>query len=126
MTVGPKTFRKDDSRLHFDLGLLLGPDSDWIPVCLVKFKTHWPTMWEHRLAHGKEDTIVKQEPISNEIPERNSSAVQATETSSLARPDEREIADLAYQRWVERGCPQGSPEEDWFEAERELLSRNRS
>jgi hypothetical protein len=83
-------------------------------------------MWEHRLAHGKEDIIVKQEPISNEIPERNSSAVQATETSSLARPDEREIADLAYQRWVERGCPQGSPEEDWFEAERELLSRNRS
>jgi Protein of unknown function (DUF2934) len=35
-------------------------------------------------------------------------------------PDEKEIARLAYQRWVEKGCPQQSAEEDWFEAEREL------
>ena len=35
----------------------------------------------------------------------------------------QEIADLAYQRWVERGCPQGSADEDWFEAERELALR---
>lgn len=34
----------------------------------------------------------------------------------------QEIADLAYQRWVERGCPQGSPDEDWFEAERARAS----
>jgi DUF2934 family protein len=33
------------------------------------------------------------------------------------------IEDLAYQRWVERGCPQGSPDEDWFAAERDLSSR---
>jgi hypothetical protein len=31
-----------------------------------------------------------------------------------------EIAEAAYRRWVERGCPQGSAEEDWLEAEREL------
>jgi hypothetical protein len=31
-----------------------------------------------------------------------------------------EIARLAYQYWQERGCPDGSPEEDWFHAEREL------
>ena len=35
-------------------------------------------------------------------------------------PDEQEIAELAYQRWLERGCPQQSADEDWFEAEREL------
>jgi cytochrome c peroxidase len=36
---------------------------------------------------------------------------------------ESEIADLAYTRWLERGCPQGSADEDWFAAERELQSR---
>jgi len=29
----------------------------------------------------------------------------------------RAIAELAYQFWEERGCPEGSPEEDWYEAE---------
>jgi hypothetical protein len=34
---------------------------------------------------------------------------------------EREkIARLAYQYWQERGRPDGSPEEDWLRAEREL------
>jgi len=33
-----------------------------------------------------------------------------------------EIAELAYRRWLTRGCPPGSAEEDWLEAERELLS----
>ena len=40
--------------------------------------------------------------------------------------NERDIASLAYQRWLERGCPQGSPEEDWLAAEHELRSRDRS
>ena len=31
-----------------------------------------------------------------------------------------EIAVLAYKLWMDRGCPVGSPEEDWFRAEREL------
>jgi hypothetical protein len=31
-----------------------------------------------------------------------------------------EIEKLAYRLWQERGCPFGSPEEDWFNAEREL------
>jgi len=32
-----------------------------------------------------------------------------------------EIEKLSYQLWEERGRPFGSPEEDWFRAERELL-----
>jgi hypothetical protein len=31
-----------------------------------------------------------------------------------------EIAALAHQLWIERGCPEGSPEEDWFQAEQKL------
>lgn len=37
-----------------------------------------------------------------------------------------EIAEAAYRRWVEHGCPQGSAEEDWLEAEKELLVRGHS
>jgi hypothetical protein len=32
----------------------------------------------------------------------------------------RRIALLAYEFWQERGCPLGSPQEDWFRAEREI------
>ena len=31
-----------------------------------------------------------------------------------------QIAIRAYQRWERRGCPIGSPEEDWVQAEEEL------
>jgi hypothetical protein len=29
----------------------------------------------------------------------------------------RAIVELAYYLWRERGCPDGSPEEDWYKAE---------
>jgi hypothetical protein len=35
-------------------------------------------------------------------------------------PTEAEIADRAYHLWVERGCPEGSDQQNWLEAEREL------
>lgn len=34
--------------------------------------------------------------------------------------DQRPIGELAYQLWQARGCPQGSAEQDWLEAERQL------
>ena len=36
-------------------------------------------------------------------------------------PERDEIAELAYQLGVTRGCPDGSPDEDWLRAEEELL-----
>jgi hypothetical protein len=35
-------------------------------------------------------------------------------------PDHMSIARLAYLHWLERGCPIGSPEEDWSWAEQDL------
>ncbi len=35
-----------------------------------------------------------------------------------------EIAALAYSLWQQRGCPDGTAEEDWFRAEQELASKN--
>jgi hypothetical protein len=36
---------------------------------------------------------------------------------------QQQTALLAYQFWMDRGCPDGSPAEDWFRAERSLHSR---
>jgi hypothetical protein len=33
---------------------------------------------------------------------------------------QQQTALLAYQFWTERGCPVGSPAEDWFRAELQL------
>ena len=35
---------------------------------------------------------------------------------------QREIAALAHRLWQARGCPDGTPEEDWFRAEQEIAS----
>ena len=37
-------------------------------------------------------------------------------------PDHADIARLGYRQWLERGCPIGSPEEDWSWAEQDLLN----
>jgi len=31
-----------------------------------------------------------------------------------------EISELAYSLWQGRGCPEGSPDEDWFHAAQQL------
>ena len=33
---------------------------------------------------------------------------------------DEQITDLAHLRWLLRGCPEGSPEIDWFAAELEF------
>jgi hypothetical protein len=47
----------------------------------------------------------------------------AVETPPLSH---EEIARLAYAYWEARGHPPGSAQEDWYCAERELLSRRSS
>ena len=41
-------------------------------------------------------------------------------------PNQREIADLARALWKARGCPDGSPEEDWYRAEQKLTAQGES
>ena len=41
----------------------------------------------------------------------------------LSAPAEAEIARLAYSYWEARGGKGGSPWEDWFRAEQELLRK---
>ena len=41
-------------------------------------------------------------------------------TSWYASLERDAIIALAHRYWRERGCPEGSAEEDWFRAEREI------
>ena len=49
-----------------------------------------------------------------------STASEAVETTAALVPTESEIAAVAYQLWLDRGCPVGSDQEDWFRAEAAL------
>ena len=37
-------------------------------------------------------------------------------------PEYRSIGELAYHLWQARGCPEGSAEQDWLDAEKQLQS----
>jgi hypothetical protein len=50
-------------------------------------------------------------------------SVDAADSRPVEAPrpaDSSAVAALAYQLWLARGCPDGSPEIDWFQAEQEL------
>lgn len=58
-------------------------------------------------------------------------AAQAIEVVANATPEEsistdqhQKIEELAYRLWLERGCPNGSDQEDWFRAENMLSGRS--
>ena len=49
------------------------------------------------------------------------SALPETQPQVHAAPNREAIAIRAYELWVSRGSPLGSPEVDWERAEQELL-----
>jgi hypothetical protein len=60
---------------------------------------------------------LKIEPDNTDTNQPNDSTGQnASETAN----NENVTAALAYLLWHERGCPIGSSEDDWFQAEQEL------
>ncbi len=50
-------------------------------------------------------------------------AAASDEAAIQGAVDRDAIAALAYEYWLRRGCPIGSPEEDWFRAEKEIRNR---
>ena len=52
------------------------------------------------------------------------SLAEAVKPSPASDPER--IAQIAYLLWLERGCPQGSPAEDWFRAEAVLYGQTMS
>ena len=44
----------------------------------------------------------------------------------LSNAQHEQIDKLAYRLWEERGAPLGSPDDDWFRAEKEFIQRSDS
>jgi hypothetical protein len=71
---------------------------------------------------GSDATAVQEPPetvasnTARMMPERTALR-QFVKTAATASPTESEIAAVAYQLWVNNGCPAGSDKEDWFRAE---------
>jgi len=81
-------------------------------------------------AHEKQDHQTGQER-SRQALEHSQQAYRHSEMANrnavnehgLATFGHEDIAALAYALWHARGCPEGSPEEDWFQAAHELRAR---
>jgi hypothetical protein len=56
--------------------------------------------------------------------EKTSAKPRKTSTKNpVAPPSYQDIAKLAQRYWIDRGRPEGTPEEDWLRAERDLRGR---
>jgi hypothetical protein len=53
-------------------------------------------------------------------------AFEEPDKPAVRQPDKETVANLAYRYWQERGSPIGSPDQDWYRAERELRQPSRS
>jgi hypothetical protein len=67
------------------------------------------------------DTAIKDDGLAVQAVAVAAPAPAPAEIDRAPSPDE--IAHTAYQYWLARGGQGGSPEDDWFRAERELRSR---
>jgi len=90
----------------------------------------------HRSAaesHDKQDRQTGQE-LSRQALEHSQQAYRQTAQTRREAANEHgiatfghaEIAILAHSLWQARGCPEGSPEQDWFLAAHELRARARN
>ena len=81
-------------------------------------------------AHEKQEHETGQE-LSRRALEHSQQAFQHTEQTHRAAVNEhgvatfghQDIAVLAHALWEARGCPEGSPEDDWLRAAHELRAR---
>jgi DUF2934 family protein len=85
----------------------------------------------HRVAEhqGKEDHLTGHEH-SKQALEHSQHAHEHTRAASsvhgIATFGHDDIAVLAHELWQERGCPDGSPQEDWFRAAEQLRSHTQT
>ena len=81
----------------------------------------------HRAAgQGKQDHLTGHE-LSRQVLEQSHNAHRYTQAATAGHViafGHEDIAALAHKLWQARGCPDGSPQEDWFHAAEELRSRS--
>src|ERR1019366_5994222 len=64
----------------------------------------------------QESSVTMSSDATKMVPEM-SNVSESVKTAATVSPTESEIATVAHQLWLERGCPIGSDQEDWFRAE---------
>jgi hypothetical protein len=76
----------------------------------------------HRSAdqHGQEEHLTGHEHSRQALEHSRNAYLHSQATSAFGHKD---IAVLAHHLWQARGCPDGSPDEDWLNAVKELRSR---
>ncbi len=81
----------------------------------------------HRTAEqqGKQDHLTGHEQ-SRQAEEHSPAAHEHTQAGShgISSFGHNDIAALAHALWQARGCPDGSPEQDWFQAAEQLRARS--
>jgi hypothetical protein len=71
---------------------------------------------------GTDTTVLQRSPgaMSRDaregMPER-STVRESVQTAATVRPTESEIAIVAYLLWLTNGCPDGTDQQDWLQAE---------
>ncbi len=71
---------------------------------------------------GPDITVLLDSPerisrdAAERMPERDT-ASESVRTAATARPTESEIATVAYLLWLVNGCPEGTGQQDWLQAE---------
>jgi hypothetical protein len=92
----------------------------------------------HRTAavhHGQEDHLTGHEHSRQALEHSNTAYQHSLGMREKAKTDhivtvrvqesrQEDLPVLAYKLWQVRGCPEGSPQEDWFRAVKELESRH--
>jgi hypothetical protein len=76
--------------------------------------------------HGSQEHLTGHEESRHAMehsPAVHHDAQTPTVGHGIAAFGHKEIAALAYELWEARGCPDGSPEEDWSHAVEQLRSR---
>ena len=61
------------------------------------------------------------ESVKTKAPAKRKKATPKAKIVATPSPSREEIARLAEQYWMERGRQDGSAEQDWLRAERELI-----
>jgi|SRR5579862_834472 len=82
----------------------------------------------HRVAEqqGKQDHLTGHEHSRQALEyslDAHRHTLAAVPEQGIAPFGHADIAALAHKLWEARGCPEGSPQEDWFQAAEKLRSR---
>lgn len=67
--------------------------------------------------HGREDHLTRHERSRQALEQSKNPYPQSLQ---MHEANEQQIAALAYELWQARGCPEGSPQEDWSRAVEQL------